>query len=270
MKWQSKIIHPKRNVSQKFESLAFPTYRGSTVVFASHEVVRDGWRDNVTDYSYGAYGTPTALELGARIAELEGAKHSFIVPSGQASIALIYLSLCSAGNHVLVPSTAYGPNVEFGTRLLQQYQVEVELYDPLIGGEIQDRMRPETALVWCESPSSITMEVQDVPAIVEAAHQKNVPVALDNTYAAGVLFDAFAHGVDVSMQALTKYAAGHSDVLGAGFRGCFKRLFGCIRRAHPARSGHRVCQCPPNIQDRLELGRRNKLSHGLSTSGTSR
>jgi len=89
----------------------------------------------------------------------------------------------------------------------------VERYDPLIGAEIARLIRPETALIWCESPGSITMEVQDVPAIVAAARERSVPVALDNTYAAGVLFDAFSFGVDVSMQALTKYVGGHSDLL---------------------------------------------------------
>ena len=86
-------------------------------------------------------------------------------------------------------------------------------YDPLIGHNIAELIRPETALIWCESPGSITMEVQDIPAIVAAAHARNVPVALDNTYAAGVLFDAFSFGIDVSMQALTKYVGGHSDLL---------------------------------------------------------
>lgn len=91
--------------------------------------------------------------------------------------------------------------------------VEVEPYDPLIGAGISDLIRDNTALIWCESPGSVTMEVQDVPAIVQAAHAKGVAVALDNTYAAGVMFDAFMHGVDVSMQALTKYVGGHSDLL---------------------------------------------------------
>ena len=91
--------------------------------------------------------------------------------------------------------------------------VEVEPYDPLVGANIAELVRSNTSLIWCESPGSVTMEVQDVPAIVAAAHAKGVAVALDNTYAAGVMFDAFAHGVDVSMQALTKYVGGHSDLL---------------------------------------------------------
>jgi cystathionine beta-lyase len=113
----------------------------------------------------------------------------------------------------LVPHTAYGPNRELAAGLLKGLGISVEAYDPLIGAGIANLIRDNTALIWVESPGSVTMEIQDVPAIVAAAHRRTVPVALDNTYAAGVLFDAFAHGVDVSMQALTKYVGGHSDLL---------------------------------------------------------
>lgn len=213
MNWRSKLMHPQRSAPKDFVSLAVPTYRGSTVVFPTQASVRDGWREHGQGYSYGLYGTPTALELGQRIADLEGAEHTFIVPSGQSAIALIYLAFCTPGSHVLLPATAYGPSKELGAGLLKRLHIEVELYDPMLGSGIATLIRQNTALVWCESPGSITMEVQDVPAIVAAAHAAGVHAALDNTYASGVLFDAFAHGVDVSMQALTKYVGGHSDIL---------------------------------------------------------
>jgi cysteine-S-conjugate beta-lyase len=213
MHWRSKLIHPGVHAPANFRSLATPTYRGSTVLFERQADVSDDWRQTEHGYSYGLYGTPTVLELGARIAEIEGAHHSFVVPGGQAAISLIYLAYCSSGTHALVPITAYGPNRELAAGLLQRLGVSVEAYDPLIGAQIAKLIREDTALIWTESPGSVTMEVQDVPAIVAAAHRRNVPVALDNTYAAGVLFDAFAHGVDVSMQALTKYVGGHSDLL---------------------------------------------------------
>jgi len=213
MHWRSKLIHPGAHAPANFRSLATPTYRGSTVVFERQADVSDDWRQTEHGYSYGLYGTPTVLELGARIAEIEGAHHSFVVPGGQAAISLIYLAYCRSGTHALVPITAYGPNRELAGGLLQRLGISVEAYDPLIGAQIAKLIRADTALIWTESPGSVTMEVQDVPAIVAAAHRRNVPVALDNTYAAGVLFDAFAHGVDVSMQALTKYVGGHSDLL---------------------------------------------------------
>ncbi len=213
MDWRTKLLDPVPQARQDFHSLVTPVYRGSTVVFETQDQVNDGWEHAQHGYSYGLYGTPTALELAARIADLEGALHSFIVPGGQAAIALIYLAYCKAGSHALVPHSAYGPNRELANGLLRDMNVEVEAYDPLIGSGIADLIRGNTTLIWCESPGSVTMEIQDVPAIVKAAHAGGVSVALDNTYAAGVLFDAFSHQVDVSMQALTKYVGGHSDLL---------------------------------------------------------
>lgn len=213
MHWRTKLIHSETAAPSGFKSLASPVYRGSTVVFSSQADVADDWRQPEFGYTYGLYGTPTVLELGLRIKELEGAHHSFIVPGGQAAIALVYLAFCKAGNHALLPSTAYGPNRDMAAGLLAGLGIEVESYDPLIGAEIGTLIRPNTSLIWTESPGSVTMEVQDVPAIVAAAHARGIPVALDNTYSAGVFFDAFAHGVDVSIQALTKFIGGHSDLL---------------------------------------------------------
>jgi cystathionine beta-lyase len=213
MDWRTKLLDPKPQARQDYTSLATPVYRGSTVVFEDQSVVTDDWRQAENGYSYGLYGTPTALELASRIAGIENARETFIVPGGQAAIALIYLSYCQAGSHALVPHSAYGPNKAMAEGLMRGLNVEVEPYDPLIGAGISNLIRDNTALIWCESPGSVTMEIQDVPAIVKAAHEKGVAVALDNTYAAGVMFDAFEHGVDVSMQALTKYVGGHSDLL---------------------------------------------------------
>jgi cystathionine beta-lyase len=213
MHWRTRLIQTQSRASRDFPSLSVPVYRGSTVVFDSVADAKDDWRQEKTGYGYGLYGTPTALELAARIAELEGARHTFLTPGGQAAIALVYLSFCKAGSHVLLPATAYGPNRAFAAGVGRRFGIVTERYDPLIGAGIAGLIRDETALVWCESPGSITMEVQDVPAIARAAHARGVPVALDNTYSAGVLFDAFAHGVNVSMQALTKYVGGHSDLL---------------------------------------------------------
>ena len=213
MDWRTKLLNPKPCARQDYQSLVTPVYRGSTVVFDDQDAVTDDWRQAENGYSYGLYGTPTSLELAARIASIEGAKETFIVPGGQAAIALIYLSYCQAGSHALVPFSAYGPNKTMAEGLMRGLNVEVEPYDPLIGADITALVRSNTSLIWCESPGSVTMEVQDVPAIVEAAHDKSVAVALDNTYSAGIMFDAFTQGVDVSMQALTKYVGGHSDLL---------------------------------------------------------
>lgn len=213
MDWRTKLLDPNPRARRDYKSLATPVYRGSTVIFDDQSSVKDSWDQAENGYSYGLYGTPTALELAARIAEIEDAHRTLIVPGGQAAIALVYFAYCTTGSHALVPYSAYGPNKEMAEGILRGLGIEVEAYDPMIGAGISDLIRSNTALIWCESPGSVTMEIQDVPAIVKAAHYKGVAVALDNTYAAGVMFDAFAHGVDVSIQALTKYVGGHSDLL---------------------------------------------------------
>jgi cystathionine beta-lyase len=210
--WRTRLISSNARGPAGFRSLAPATYRGSTIVFDRLADASDDWHAGA-GYTYGLYGTPTTLELGLRVAEIERARHSFVVPGGQAALALVYFAYCRTGSHALLPESAYGPNRELAYGLLAGLGVDVEAYDPLVGANITSLIRPNTALIWCESPGSITMEVQDVPAITAAAHARGVSVALDNTYAAGVLFDAFARGVDVSVQAITKYVGGHSDLL---------------------------------------------------------
>ncbi len=213
MDWRTRLLNPSHRARRDYQSLATPVFRGSTVVFDKQADVNDDWRQSENGYSYGLYGTPTSLELSARIAEIENARFTFMVPGGQAALALVYLSFCKSGGHALVPFSAYGPNQEMASGLMERVGVEVEHYDPLIGAGIESLFRDNTQLIWTESPGSVTMEVQDVPGIVNAANKKGIPVALDNTYSAGVMFDAFGHGVDVSVQALTKYVGGHSDLL---------------------------------------------------------
>jgi cystathionine beta-lyase len=153
------------------------------------------------------------MELAARIAELEGGYRTFIAPGGQSALALINLAFLDAGDRVLIPDSVYSPHRQLGDELLRRMGVECVYYDPTIGAGIEALLTDRTRLVWCESPGSITMEVQDVPAIAEAAHRVGAKVAIDNTYSAGVFFDAFGHGVDIATQALTKFVGGHSDIL---------------------------------------------------------
>ena len=211
--WQTKLIHTDAKIPEGYKSLATPVYRGSTTVFPSAAAVRDTWDQHRVGYTYGLYGTPTALELAARICELESGAHTILTPGGQAAISLINLALLQAGDHILVPASVYFPNRQLATRLLSKFGITTTFYEPGIGSGITTLIQDNTRLIWCESPGSITMEVQDLPAIVAAAHARNVLVVLDNTWSAGVLLDAFHHGVDITMQAVTKYIGGHSDLL---------------------------------------------------------
>jgi cystathionine beta-lyase len=200
-------------VPQGFRSLVTPIYRGSTTLFSAAAAVTDDWDQYAAGYTYGLYGTPTTLELAGRICELEQGYRTIITPGGQGAISLINLALLRAGDHVLVPESIYGPNRKFANDVLRRFGVETSFYSPDIAGAIAKLIQSNTRLIWCESPGSITMEVQDVPAIAEAAHAAGVLLVIDNTWSAGVHFDAFAHGADVTMQALTKYVGGHSDLL---------------------------------------------------------
>ena len=211
--WRTKLIHPENKAPDGFRSLVTPVFRGSTTIFRQASAIVDTWNHDEVPYTYGSYGTPTTLELATRIAELEGGYRCFVTPGGQSALILTYFACLSSGDHVLVPESIYGPSRAFADQVLSRYGVEVEYYPPLEGANLAARIQDNTRLVWCESPGSITMEVQDVPAVVDAAHARGVLVALDNTWAAGVLFEGFRHGVDLSVQALTKYIGGHSDLL---------------------------------------------------------
>jgi cystathionine beta-lyase len=211
--WKTKLIHSDARVPEGFHSLSTPVYRGSTVLFPNAAAVKDTWDQYKVGYTYGLYGTPTTLELAARVCELEKGLRTFITPGGQGAIALINFALLKSGDHILVPESVYTPNRKFAVEVLRRFGIEVSFYPPTIGAGIETLFRNNTRLIWCESPGSITMEVQDVPAIAEAAHRVGAMLVLDNTWSAGIYFDAFAHGVDVTMQALTKYVGGHSDLL---------------------------------------------------------
>ena len=211
--WQTRLLHSQPSLPDGYRSLATAVHRGSTTLFPNAASVTDEWDQQRAGYTYGLYGTPTTLELAARMCEIEAGHHTILAPGGQAAISLIDLALLETGDHVLVPRSVYRPNRQLTSTLLARFGVTATFYDPGIGVKIAELFTERTRLVWTESPGSVTMEVQDVPAIAAAAHERGAIVALDNTWSAGVLFDAFAHGVDVTMQALTKYAGGHSDVL---------------------------------------------------------
>jgi cystathionine beta-lyase len=211
--WKTRLIHSDVKVPEGYRSLASPVFRGSTTLFPDAASVNDSWDQHEVGYTYGLYGTPTTLELAGKICELENGYRTIITPGGQGAISLINLALLKCGDHILIPENVYTPHRQLARNVLRRFGVEAGFYPPEIGAGIKDLLRENTRLVWCENPGSITMEVQDVPAIAEAAHARGALVALDNTWSAGVYFDAFAHDADITMQALTKYVGGHSDVL---------------------------------------------------------
>jgi cystathionine beta-lyase len=212
--WTTKLIHSNVKVPGGFKALMVPVERASTVLFPNCESAAGGWDAEAHDgYTYGIHGTPTVLALAGRIAELEGGARALLAPSGLSAIMLVDMALLSAGSHVLIPENVYVPNRLLAIKTLRRFGVEASFYPPDAGAKIAAHFRSNTHLIWVESPGSITMELQDVPAISAAAHERGIVVAMDNTWSAGVYFKAFEHGVDVSVQALTKYVGGHSDLL---------------------------------------------------------
>ncbi|HEY8100830.1 MAG TPA: cystathionine beta-lyase [Burkholderiaceae bacterium] len=210
---QTSLIHSDYTPPAGFGAFPTPIHHASTVLFKNVAAMRSrNWQDK-SSYTYGLHGTPTSFTLEARLAEIEGGTHCLLAPSGLAAIAMVDMALLKSGDDVLIPDNVYNPNRELGNWLARDYAITARYYDPLIGERIADLIQPNTKLIWTEAPGSVSMEVPDIPAICRAAHDKGVLVALDNTWTAGVAFRAFDHGVDIVMQALTKYQSGGSDVL---------------------------------------------------------
>jgi cystathionine beta-lyase len=184
-------------------------YRASTVLYPDVATIKS----REQDYVYGRRGTPTSRAFETAVATLEDGFAAKACPSGLAAISTAFLAFLKSGDHLLIVDTAYHPARLFCDSFLTKLGVDVTYYDPLIGGGITELMKDNTRVVYCESPGSQTMEVQDIPAIAEAARRNGAVVMLDNTWSGGRYFNAFAHGCDVSIQAATKYIVGHSDAM---------------------------------------------------------
>ena len=207
------LSHSEYQAPDGFAAFPVPVHHASTVLFKNVAAMRSRSWQHKSSYTYGLHGTPTSFTLEARLAEIEAAEHCLLAPSGLAAIALVNLGLLKSGDEVLLPDNVYGPNRDMAEWLQADFGITARLYDPLIGADIADMITPNTRLIWTEAPGSVTMEVPDIPAICVAAHARGVLVAIDNTWSAGIAFRAFEHGVDIIMQALTKYQSGGSDVL---------------------------------------------------------
>ncbi len=184
-------------------------YHASTITFPNVETLNT----KAQPYTYGRKGTPTSRAFETAVAEMEGGFDCKAAPSGLAAITAALLSFLKSGDHLLMVDTAYWPVRHLCDTLVKGLGIETTYYDPLIGKNIAALMRPNTRVVYCECPGSQTMEIQDVPAIAQAAHAGGALVMVDNTWSGGHYFKAFEHGCDVSVQAATKYIVGHSDAM---------------------------------------------------------
>ena len=194
-------------------AVSTPVFRATTILFATVEELHLAEQRKHPGLTYGLHGLPTVVDFQAAMAELEGGYAALAVPSGLTATTLPLLAFAQPGDHVLVTDAVYGPTRRFCELQLRRLGVDVSYYDPLVGGGIAREFRPNTKLVFLESPGSLTFEVQDVPAICAVARARGALTVLDNTWATPLFFRAFDHGIDVSVHAATKYIGGHSDVL---------------------------------------------------------
>ncbi len=213
---QTDLIHAPRKAPQYIETIQPPLYRASTIIFKSTSHLFDRhWSDRY-DYSYGTHGTPTTFTLGDNIAQIEGGIFSLLAPSGLSAINLVNSTFLSSGDEVWVADNIYGPNLEHLNNLQDRYGISVKIYNPINADSFQPTEKSK--LIWLEAAGSVTLEFPDLKNLIKKAQQANVITALDNTWGAGLAFNAFDFSdehlsVDLTVHALTKYPSGGGDIL---------------------------------------------------------
>jgi cystathionine beta-lyase len=214
MKKQTRLIHAGRSKAYTGSAVNPPLVRASTIVFDTFAQLRHATqqRGNRVPF-YGRRGTDTHFALQQAICELEGGAGCALYPCGAAAISGALLAFLQSGDHLLMVDSVYEPTRALCDKLLTGLGIEVSYYDPQIGTAIASLIRPNTRVIFLESPGSLTFELQDIPAITTVAQQHNIVSILDNTWASPLLCQPFALGVDVSVQSATKYIVGHSDVM---------------------------------------------------------
>jgi cysteine-S-conjugate beta-lyase len=209
----TRLIHHAYEAPAGFMAPQPAVHKASTVIFKDVAAMRArDWRHK-TGYTYGLHGTPTTFMLEERIATLEGGHQCLLVPSGLAAIALVNQALLGQGDEVLLPDNVYGPSLALARAELARWGIGHRLYDPLDVDAAVALMGPNTRLMWVEAPGSVTMEFPPLAALIAAARERGICVALDDTWGSGIAFQPFELGADIVMQALTKYPSGGGDVL---------------------------------------------------------
>ncbi len=227
----TQLVYLGRDPKRDCGSVNPPVHRTSTVIFNDYASFHEYESGKGAHRGYGRHGSPTTDGIEQALAALEGADHAIITASGLAAITTPLLAFLSAGDHVLIPDSIYSSARQFVKKELVRFGVEVEFYEPTIGAGIQAHMKPNTKVVYCESPGSNTFEMQDIPAIAKIAHAAGAVVMADNTWATPLLQRPFELGIDISIHSATKYIGGHSDlVMGAVL--CKAKHFAQLNRVH--------------------------------------
>jgi cystathionine beta-lyase len=210
----TQLIHHPYQPPEGYSAPQPGVFKASTIFFPSVAVLRERYIDEIGhQYTYGTKGTPTTFVLEERLCTLEGGNYCALVPSGLAAIALVNLALLNAGDEVLLPDNVYGPSKTLATGELTRFGISHQLYDAMNPADLAAKISAKTKLVWLEAAGSVTLEFPNLPELVRICKAKNVLTALDNTWGAGIAFQPFEQGVDLSIHALTKYPSGGGDVL---------------------------------------------------------
>ena len=211
------IVHAGRDPLANHGVINPPVYHASTILFRDMAQIQETRRDQASgefrQVSYGREGTPTTKYFEAAVAALEGGHRAVVLPCGMGALTVSLLAFLGAGDHLLLPASVYGRTRDFCEDPLKRFGVEIGYYPARAGAEIATHLKANTRVVFVESPCSLSFEIQDVPAIVKAAHHRGAVVIMDNTWASPLFFRAIEHGVDVSVHAVTKYISGHSDLM---------------------------------------------------------
>lgn len=205
----TRLVHAGRDPFAQHGFVNTPIYRGSTVLYPT----TDDFLHRRAPFTYGTHGTPTIRSLETAWSDLAGAATTVLTPSGLAAVTIALMAVVKAGDHILVTDSVYRPTRVFCDGMLKRFGIETTYYDPLIGAGIADLMRSNTSVVFTEAPGSQTFEMQDIPAIAEVAHAKGACLIMDNTWATPLFFPPHARGVDICIEAGTKYLSGGSDLL---------------------------------------------------------
>ncbi len=229
----TRLAHAGRNPEEFHGFVNPPVVHASTVLFPDSRTLLSG----AQKYNYARRGNPTTDALEAALAEIEGAAGVRLAASGLNAISVALLSCLSSGDHLLITDSAYGPTRHLAETTLRRLGIEIDYYDPTIGAGIAAMFKPNTKAVMTEAPGSLTFEMQDIPAIAEAAHAAGTLVAMDNTWATPCFFRPLDHGVDLSIQAGTKYIVGHSDAM-LGTVAASERAWDGLRETHGALGMH--------------------------------
>src|SRR4051794_6450207 len=241
------LVHSGRHPEANHGIVNPPVYHCSTVLFPTVQVLLDTRKDRASGayegITYGREGTPTTRALEEAVTELEGGYRSVTTSCGLGAIAASLTAFLKAGDHLLIVDSLYGPARDFCNDFLAKFGVTVEYFDALVGAGIRGLFRPETTVVYMESPCSLTFEVMDVPAITAACRERGIWTVMDNTWASPIGFHPLAHGVDVSIHAATKYISGHSDLM-LGLAVCNERAFVPVKKTA---SGSGYCAGPDDL-----------------------